>query len=288
MIETGLNGQFPPDFVAQERVNLSRLWASGQGRPPSFPPTRIADARPLQARAPSQADCLAEHGFVLLDAPTSVTDWDDADQISRLYLPDIEALIRARLYPGRKLRVMQVPRIVRRGAGTDNPHYGAGVHQDYGTSAEDYQHSLEAFAGAQIAAQWRAGFEHGGVEGFVVLDFWRTTNMAGPLAHMPLALCDPSSVDPADIVPTALEGIAPGGGVTHHIGLRHNPGQLWYYYPAMMPNELLVFKLFQLMRDEEPQRYRACFHSAVEDPSAAPDPQPRQSCEHRVAVMLLR
>jgi hypothetical protein len=183
---------------------------------------------------------------------------------------------------------MQPPNVLRRGAGTDNPQYGAGVHQDYGTTADDFQQSVAAFAGAGAGAGWRAQFERGDVEGFVMLDFWRTTGMPEPLKHMPLALCDATSVDTRDIVPTALEGIAPGGAITHHVSLRYNAGQRWFYYPDMTPNELLVFKLFQLVPGEEPQRYRACFHSAVEDPATPPDASPRQSCEHRVSVMLMR
>jgi hypothetical protein len=56
----------------------------------------------------------------------------------------------------------------------------------------------------------------------------------------------------------------------------------------MKPNEVLVFKLFQLMRNEQDQSYRACFHTAFEDPTTPADAQPRQSCEHRVSVILLR
>ena len=288
MIETILNGQFPPDFVAGERINLSQLMQSGMRRPPANPPTRITDARPLQAKAASEHNFLEQHGFVLLDAPTAVTDWGDEGAIAGTYLPEIERLIRTRLYPGRKLVIMQPPRIVRRGADTDNPQYGAGVHQDHDISADDYQHNVMAFASAEIAAQWRARFERDDVEGFVVLDFWRTTGMAGPLKHMPLALCDATSVDTADIVPTALEGIAPSGAITRHIGLRYNSGQRWFYYPDMTPDELLVFKLFQLVRGQEPQPYRACFHSAVDNPATRPDAPRRQSCEHRVSVLLLR
>ena len=83
-----------------------------------------------------------------------------------------------------------------------------------------------------------------------------------------------------------FEGIAPNNAVTHHVGLRFNPGQRWYFYPRMTADEVLVFKIFQLTRHEEPQMYRACFHSAVADPGTPPDAQPRQSCEHRVGVML--
>ena len=288
MIETRLRGQFPPAFGAAERINLSELMRNATGRPPQNPPTRICDARALQAKAASEADFLAEHGFVLLNAPTRVTDWSNADQVAQYYLPEVEAMIRERLYPGRKLYVQQPPNVMRRGAGTTTPQYGLGVHQDHGTTADDFQHNVAAFTSLDTGAQWRAAFERDTVAGFVSLDFWRTTSMDGPLKHMPLVLCDPTSVDAADIIPTALEGIAPGGAATHHISLAHNGSQRWYYYPDMEAHEVLVFKLFQLMKNEDPQPYRACFHSAVEDPATPADAQPRQSCEHRVSVMLLR
>lgn len=288
MLEVQFNGQFPPGYRAAERINLSELMRSGTARPSPKPPTRIGNARLLQADAASEADFFAEHGFVLLKAPTRVTDWGDADQVQTFYLPEVEAMIRERLFPGRKLDVQQPPQVMRRGAGTSTPQYGLGVHSDHGTTADDFQRNVEAFTNPQFGAYWRSSFEHDAVAGFFSLDFWRTTNMAGPLKHMPLALCDPTSIDPADIIPTALEGIAPGGAVTYHVSLAHNENQRWYYYPDMMPDEVLVFKLFQLMRDEGPQPYRACFHTAFEDPTAPADAQPRQSCEHRVSVMLLR
>jgi hypothetical protein len=289
MIEAQLNGQFSPGFRSADRINPSDLARSGKGKgAPRNPPTRIADARELQARYLSEGAFLDQHGFVLLDAPTRVTDWSDAAQVADRYFPEVEAMIRERLYPGRKLQIFQPPTVMRRGEGTTTPQYGLGVHSDHGTSADDFQRNVEAFAGPEIGAQWRAGFERDEVEGYVALDFWRTTNMAGALKHMPLALCDRSSLDQADIIPTALEGIAPGGAVTHHVSLAHNDGQRWYYYPDMQPHEVLVFKLFQLMRDDRNQPYAACFHSAFEDPSTPPDAQPRQSCEHRVSVTLLR
>ena len=288
MIEVQFNGQFPPGYRAAERINLSELMRNRTAQPSPKPPTRIGNARLLQTDAVSEADFFAEHGFVLLKAPTQVTDWGDADQVQTFYLPEVEAMIRERLFPGLKLDVQQPPQVMRRGAGTSTPQYGLGVHSDHGTSADDFQRNVEAFTNPQFGAYWRSSFEHDDVAGFLSLDFWRTTNMAGPLKHMPLALCDPTSIDAADIIPTALEGIAPGGAVTYHVSLAHNENQRWYYYPDMMPDEVLVFKLFQLMRDEDPQPYRACFHTAFEDPNAPADAQPRQSCEHRVSVMLLR
>jgi len=288
MIEVQFNGQFPPGYRAAERINLSELIRSSSGAPPQKPWTRIGNARLLQADATSEADFLAEHGFVLLKAPTRVTDWSDADQVAWRYLPEIETIIRERLYPGRPLVIRQPPNVMRRGEGTATPQYGLGVHSDHGTTADDFQRNVEAFTSPEMGAKWREGFEREEVEEFVALDFWRTTNMDGPLKHMPLALCDPTSIDDADIIPTALEGIAPNGALTHHVSLAYNESQRWYYYPDMTPDELLVFKLFQLSKDDQSQPYRACFHTAFEDPTAPADAPPRQSCEHRVSVLLLR
>ena len=287
MIETPLPGQFPPSFTATGRVNLSQLMREGQRGPRQpFPPTRIEDARPLQ-EGRNEAELLEDHGFVLLNSPHSVSNWGDREDVTETYLPQVEEMIRTRLYPGRELLVMQPPFVIRRGAGTETPQYGTGIHCDHDRTADDYQHNLEAFAGKEIAAQWRARLDRGDVDTMVVLDFWRPT-MDEPLRHMPLVLCDPDSIDPDDMISTALEGIAPNGAATHHIGLKHNPGQRWYYYPEMTRDEVLVFKLFDLRLGEEHKRFRACLHCAVEDPSTPADARPRQSCEHRVSVMLLK
>ena len=287
MIETQLRGLFPPGFVAQGRINLSELMRRGVAKPPELPTIRIEDARPLQAGAASEHQFLETHGFVLLRAPTAVTDWSDPEQIV-LYNREVEKLIRDRLYSGREMIVRAPPFVVRRGAGTDNPQYGAGVHQDHGFRADDFQHNLQAFANADIASEWRTRFEQGDVDKFVVLDFWRTTNMAAPLQHMPLALCDPNSVRSDDMIETEFEGIAPNGALVRTLSLRHHPEQRWYYYSAIQPDEVLVFKIFELSPDGSPTRCRSCFHSAVDDPSTPTDAQPRQSCEHRVSVFLLR
>jgi len=42
--------------------------------------------------------------------------------------------------------------------------------------------------------------------GVMAIVFWRTTNMNGPLQHVPLAMCDPTTVDRADRVPLGFRG----------------------------------------------------------------------------------
>ena len=292
MLHVTLNGLGPPGFVPSERLELD-LRATEREYPPA---QRVAmrDARPLQAAADSEARFFVDHGFVLLPHASAVRDWEPnvADppnsEIGRIYVGEIDKAIRERLLPGRRLLIWQHPILVRRGEGTSTPQYGTGVHQDHALAADDYQLNVAAFAGERIGAMWRARYEQDDVLGVMSINFWRTTNMDGPLLHMPLAVCDPASVAADDVIQFAMKGIAPEGRVTHTMGLRYSSEHLWYYYPAMTGDELLAFKIFQCMKaDAEPQ-LATCFHSAFEHPDTPEDAQKRQSCEHRVNVFLLK
>jgi hypothetical protein len=291
-----LNGLFPPDFRPAERLQIDiSKGPPGGYRMPRFGPFSIEDARPVQAEAASEAQFFDEHGFVLLDHATQVRDWDadaaspDTSEVVRLYYPEIDALIRERLLPGKRLDVRQWSPPLRRGRETSNPQYATGVHSDYGLRPEDFQVSVEAYSTPEVGRAWRSAYERDEVQAFMVVDFWRSTNMAGPLMHMPLALCDPSTVDVDDLVPTAMTGIAPSGLPTHHVALRYNPGQRWYYYAQMRTDEVLAFKLFECRKDDpEPKRFRSVLHTAFEDPGAPAGAEERQSCEHRVGVTILR
>ena len=278
-----LNGLFPSDFVVEGRFKA----AVGAPPPnaPIFPPIEIHDARALQAHSDSEAAFFAAHGFALLPHATQVRDWDR--DVANFYLAEIEAVIRERLLPGRRLEIQQVPFLIRRGRGTSTPFYANGVHQDYALTPDDYEKSVGAFAGPQAAHWWRGRYDRDDVAGFMSIDFWRTTNMAGPLRHMPLAVCDPTSVAGGDVIPTTLTGIAPEGRETHHLSLRFNAGQLWYHYPLMTGDELLAFKLFECWKEGD-AGFASCFHTAFADPDTPADAEQRQSCEHRVGVLLLK
>lgn len=283
MIAAQLNGLFPSDYDNGRRFTAA-VGAPPPGAPFS-PPVQIQDARKLQAGAESEAAFFAAHGFVLLPHASAVRDWDT--DVAALYLPEIDEIIRTRLLPGRRVEIQQTPALLRRGRGTATPFYANGVHQDFGLTADDYEKNVEAFAGPLGAQWWRGRFDRDDVAGFMSIDFWRTTNMAGPLRHMPLALCDPASIAADDLIATRLTGIAPEGRETDHLSLRFNPGQLWYHYPLMTGNELLAFKLFECWKHGDPG-FPSCFHSAFVDPAAPADAEQRQSCEHRVGVLLLK
>lgn len=298
-IETRLSGLFQPDFVAKDRV-LTDLGGAVEGMlaPDATPAMRIHDGRRLQSEASgqpsfSEAGFFEDHGFVLLHHESAVEDWEadpaapspDSDVV-RTYMPEIEALVRSRLLPGRRIELYQAPPL-RRGPGTANPFYGAGVHQDYGLTADDYQESLDAFTTPEIARGWRQRYDQDDVEGFLVINFWRPVYMKGPLQHMPLGVCDPHSVPLEDLVPLGLVDFAPTGKPTNQLALRQNPEHEWYYYPGMTVDEVLAFKNFQCAKSDREPALAACFHSAFEEPGTPPDVEERQSCEHRVSIFFL-
>jgi len=283
MVETELFGFIPAEVTGPfPTVDLRNPQPPRQM---NCPPIQIQDARKLQANGASEAALFAENGFLLLSHVTVVKDWDD---VPSAFCDEIEEIIRIRLLPGKRLEIQQRPTPMRRGRGTTNPQYGQGVHSDGPLTAELYAENVRAFAGEEARDWWLERYLRDEVAGFMSIDFWRTTNMEGPLHHMPLALCAPNSLQRCDVVPMEFIGIAPEGNLSHHLALRFDAAQRWYFYPEMTGDEVLAFKLCEFWKDQPDARPQNCFHSAFCDPRAPPDAKERQSCEHRVGVMLLR
>ncbi|MCR6658659.1 MAG: hypothetical protein NVV72_04685 [Asticcacaulis sp.] len=289
-----LNGFIRRDLVIDGPV-LIRVNGPADGPMPweAAPPIAIHDARALQTGDLPVDAFLAANGFALTDHVSQVADWDsgasqdqEKNDILRVYMPEIEALIRDRLLPGRRLEIRQGPYLVRRGPGS-NP-YAQGVHQDHGLTPDDYMESLEAFSTPEYAQSWRARYDQPDVAGYMVLNFWRTVYMDQPLRHMPLAICHPASVAPDDLVPAALVDFAPSGKNTNQLSLRYNPEHRWHYYPDMTTGEVLVFKIFEHFKEAPEAGLKTVFHTAFAHPETPADAPERQSCEHRVGVFILK
>jgi hypothetical protein len=282
MTTARLNGLYRPEFAFDERQQFP-VGTVAPGMDPAGRDVTIDDARRLQtAEGLPEAEFFSRHSFVLLPHVSAVSDWDHAGPV---YQAEIDHIVRERLFPGRNVEIEQGLNVVRRGRDTLTPIYADGVHSDGGVDLEDYVHNISAFASDEAATWWRNKYDRTEVLGLVWIDFWRTTNMRGPLDHMPLALCDPGTVEAQDVVPVEMTGIAPEGRQSRHLSLRFRPGQCWYYYSNMTGDELLAFKLAEFWK--RPTSIRNCFHSAFDHADTPEDAQRRQSCEHRVAVLVL-
>ncbi len=244
----------------------------------------IIDARPVQARADSETDFFAEHGFALLEHETEIRDWQ-REQAS-IYLPEIAELIRDRLFPERRIEILRGSIAMRRGP--NERYYATRVHADGPLTADRYALNVGAVGGVEAGDHWLASYSRDDVAGFVSIGFWRTTNMQHPLQHMPLAMCDPNSLDTGDLVPTTSTIIAPGGRTTHHLVLRHSSAQAWHYYPQMTGDEVVAMKACEFWKDDPGAHPQNVFHAAFHHPDTPADAERRQSFDHRVGVMILR
>jgi hypothetical protein len=253
-------------------------------------PTLVHDARLRQAEAESEAAFFARHSFVLLRHGDAEAQRELAagGPLSPRYEDQIRALIRQRLLPGIRIEFQKRSMLLRRGDGTRIPYYGTMPHQDYGPSPDDFQASMAAYLSPETGRAWRRRYESDDVEGFMMINFWRTTAMSEPLRHMPLAVCDPMSISLGDIVEMDIGYLTPSGIPVRQLGLRGNRGQIWYHYPGMESGEVLAFKVFQFFKQGDRDVFQSCFHTAFADPTAPPDAAPRQSCEHRFGLFCLK
>jgi hypothetical protein len=109
-----------------------------------------------------------------------------------------------------------------------------------------------------------------------VINLWRPTR--GPVQDSPLAVCDATTIDLGDLVPSDLV-------YAHRVGetysVKYNPEHRWFYVPQMRTDEALLIKCSDTATNV-PARFTP--HSAFIDPTAAPDAMPRESIEVRTLV----
>jgi hypothetical protein len=218
----------------------------------------IADGR-------SGSFSLEENGFELVEHRTAVKDFFDADELKRVYYPEVERLIAARAGAA---RVVVFDHTLRSG---DEDEREARLvrepvlqaHNDY-TEWSGPQRVREIMGDEAEALLARR---------FAIIQVWRAINQ--PIRSNPLALADARSVEFEDLL--VAERRYP-----HRVGqtyrLKYNPRHRWYYFPQMRREEAIVFKVYDSLKDG---RARFTPHSSFADPQGAPDAPPRQSIEAR-------
>jgi hypothetical protein len=115
----------------------------------------------------------------------------------------------------------------------------------------------------------------------MLINVWRPLKT---VERAPLALCDASTVSRDDLFPSEVVG---GLGDARRrslfgFNLAYNPKHRWTWLPRMQPDEAFVFRLF----DSNPHAVQFTGHTAITDPTAAPDAAPRESLEIRTIAFL--
>jgi hypothetical protein len=224
----------------------------------------VHDARPIADRVSLDAN-----GFAVMQHRSAVRDFLDDEEVRRVYYPEVE-------------------RIVKRATGADRVHIFdhttrrrvAGA-QDRGDAPRQPVQRVHidhtARSGPQRVRDLLPDEADELLKGRVqVINLWRP--IKGPVEDSPLAVCDATTIDLADLVPSDL--VYP-----HRVGetysVRYNASHRWFYVPRMRTDEALLLKCSDT-RTDVPARFTP--HSAFVDPTAAPDAPPRESIEVRTLV----
>jgi hypothetical protein len=204
------------------------------GPPPNVPRTTavnvgfkvpIRDARPIAG-----AITLDRHGFELVKHRSAVRDFYNDDEVKRVYYPEAERLLAAATGASRVFIFDHTTR--RRVPGSEDQRDGirqpaSRVHVDH-----------TAKSGPQRVRDLLSGEARHLLQGRVqIINVWRP--IKGPLLAAPLAVCDASSVEPEDLVPSDL--IYPNRiGETYSVSYR--PSHRWFYFRSMRVDEALLLK----------------------------------------------
>ena len=192
-------------------------------------------------------------------------DFLDADELKRVYYPEVEALVKK---VSGAARVVVFDHTLRSGDEAEREAKLVRepvlyVHNDY-TEWSGPQRVRDLLPDeAEALLQGR----------FAIIQVWRATNK--PIQSNPLAIADARSLHPADLI-RAERRYPNRVGETYRIG--YNPDHRWFYFSRMRRDEALVFKVFDSAKDG---RARFTAHSSFNDPNTPAGAPPRQSIEAR-------
>ena len=231
-------------------------------RGPQLGPRMMAihDARPLR-----DGLSLDSEGVVLVDAPTTFSDFYDPDRVRASYWPEIESLVKQETGA---VRVVAFDHNLRsKGLAKEN-RYDAQMpvlfaHNDY-TEESGPQRVRDLLPDEATELLEKR---------FAVINVWRPTR--GPVRESPLAVCDAQTMGPNDLV--AMDLIYPDR-IGEIQSLRFDSEHRWLYFPEMQASEVMLLKCFDSAKDG---RARFTAHSAFVDPDTPIDAPTRESIEVR-------
>jgi hypothetical protein len=227
---------------------------------------RIADARPIRERLSFDRE-----GFVLLDHEAGLTEASDLAVEGSNYLRSLGELLQ---------RVSGADLVLPQGKGLLKRHAErAGVEGSIGPSRWAHMDYTRYAANKWVdwIEQWDR-LELRGFPRFVIFQTWRC--VSPPPQDNTLVLCDSSSINMEECIVfdacIATPYDAPGNQFESQL-CPYDPGQRWYYFSDLTPDELIVWKAF----DSDPARDAQPLHNSADIPGVPEDAAPRVSVEAR-------
>jgi hypothetical protein len=208
---------------------------------------------------------LDENGFRFVRHDTKAVDFYDNDEVRRVYYPEMEVLVQAESGARRVVvfdhTLRTADEALREAARIRDPVRR--VHNDYTewSAPQRVRDLMGEEAPALLARR------------FAIIQVWRP--IGHPVESWPLAIADARSLSEADMVVTERRYPDRVGQTS---AITWNPGHRWYWFPRMQPDEALVFKVYDSLKDG---RARFTAHTAFADPATLPQVRPRESIEIR-------
>jgi len=221
-------------------------------------PARVHNAR-------LEAIDFATHGFTLLKHPLDV-DFAKPEAVQARWYPEACRLVKELTGASEVFAFMGILR-----GGEENLGGGPALsaHVDFNEpSLRNWVARLTPDRAAQLANKR-----------LMNVNLWRGTR---PVHCCPLAVCDARSMEKSDFMLVRFgDAPPPPGPVAGGLNVAYNPKHRWYYYPDMQPDEVIAFRLF----DTANTHWHMTAHTAVVDPTAAPDAPKRMSYELRTLAV---
>ena len=222
------------------------------------------------ARKRLEAPSLAREGFELVAHSSEIQNFQDSQEVARIYPKEIERLLLE--VSGADHVVISGPGVLRFGEGSQeagrysNSMPARFVHVDISdATAEQFAHrSMPANTGRALRR-------------FAHYNVWRV--FSAPPQDIPLTVCDARSVAPTDLIYADAifdEKDKPEWSFEGWV-VRHNPRHRWSYFSDMTRDEAIIFKT----NDSDPAQPHCIPHSAFDDPSCPKGVLPRASIEMR-------
>jgi hypothetical protein len=230
----------------------------------------VAQTVPIRnAREVVRELSLDKQGFQLTHQETAVRDFYDQEEVKAAYYPEVERLLKEATGAEKVVifdHQVRNAELAKRGE-KNAREYGRAVHNDY-TAKSGPRRVRDHLPPAEAEQRLQHRFAE--------INVWRP--IRGPIESTPLAVCDSSSIDPKDFVPSDLV-YRDKVGETYRF--TYNPNHRWFYFPRLEKNEVILLKCYD---SKEDGRARFTAHSAFEDPTSGPDAAPRESIEVRALV----
>jgi hypothetical protein len=231
--------------------------------PPQYQQHEVAirNGRPLR-----DTFRLDTHGFVFVDHRTNMKDFTDEAERKRIYDPEVAALIKKHSGASEVLVFDHTIRIgdekVQQATGARPPVKG--VHNDYTESSAPVR-LREIVGDAEAERRFK--------KRWAIIQVWRP--IRGKVLVDPLGICDGRTIPEKGFILVQRRYKYRTGEVYH---IAYNPAHVWYYFPEMVRDEALVFKVFDT---DTRVATRFTAHSAFDDPNTPHNPPPRESIETR-------